>query len=80
MVGSVSYALVRWVGMSFMLGDRPPDPPILCIFIVFLVIYIIYLPLSVSLSFFLYVSLSLFFTSLLSLSSFSLCLSRSVFN
>ena len=33
MVGSVSYALVRWVGMSLMLGGGPtPRPPILCIF------------------------------------------------
>ena len=33
MVGSVPCALVRWVGMSLMLGGGPtPRPPILCIF------------------------------------------------
>ena len=36
MVGSVPYGLVRWVGMSLILGGgRPPDPR----FYVFLCIY-----------------------------------------
>ena len=43
MVGSVSCALVRWLGMTLMLVGTDPQTPDFMYFYVFYVLYIIYL-------------------------------------
>ena len=45
MVGSVSCALVRWLGMTLMLVGTDPQTPDFMYFYVFYVLYIIYLTL-----------------------------------